>query len=232
MTTHSVADIAPTEQCSQQVFDVLLRTLAEPGRIRPLPAAATQVLLPVPLWLPLALGDVDVPWWIEAEEPWGSLVSRASRAPLVSIDRAWIIIFDTPSSITAPRLGSINRGDALHPEHGARIAAAVGAVVDLAAPEASGDDQLPTIEPGNPQHWITVRLSGPGVPGTRTVRIAGLGIDQTHAAAIIGHTGQESGPYPAGLDWWFMAPNGDALAISRSTTVEIVSAEEVESWGM
>ncbi len=57
MTTYRDAQIS--EDVAQKVFDVLLRTISEPGKVLPLPNEIISKSLPLNLWLPLVLRDVD-----------------------------------------------------------------------------------------------------------------------------------------------------------------------------
>ena len=50
MTTYIDARI--TEELAQRVFDVLLRTISEPGKVLSLPNEVISKSLPLNLWLP------------------------------------------------------------------------------------------------------------------------------------------------------------------------------------
>ncbi len=196
----SVAEARIDGSISQQVFDLLLRTLAEPGRIQRLPVDILSDRLPglpKPLWLALALADVDIAVNVDDDLTGDSatLVREATGATITPVEDAWIVVLQQP---TIELLTRVNVGTAMAPELGARIAAGVDRV-------ASADGDSPS--------GMTVELSGPGVPGTRTLVVDGLD------PAIADRIGTGSGVFPTGFDTWLFAPNGDVAAISRTTEV-------------
>jgi alpha-D-ribose 1-methylphosphonate 5-triphosphate synthase subunit PhnH len=177
---------------SQQAFEVFLRTLAEPGTIRALPSELAADI-PPPLWLALALADVDTPVHVHDDPTgqWGDVVAAATGAPLVELDQARIVAAAGP--ITPP-LDRIAVGAPLAPESAAMVALPVRSLdTDGAA---------------------TWQLSGPGVPGRRALIVAGAPADLDHRA------GRASGPFPTGFDLWLVAADRRVAAIPRSTTVE------------
>ena len=102
---------------------------------------------------------------------------------------AWIVVH---TGATGP-LGPVALGTALAPEDGARVAIAVD---DL---RADGPD--------------AVELSGPGIPGTRRLAVAGFPVDE------LLRLGQAGATFPAGFDTWLFTPDGRTTAIPRSTRV-------------
>lgn len=179
---------------SQQTFDTLLRTLAEPGTVRSLPAAVVDPEIPCPCLLALALADVDVAVNVSGgrSRHLGQLVRDATGATVVPLERAWLAVLLAP---TGDELDRLSTGDALHPELGARVGLAVTGL-------HAGDGGA-----------MRLGLEGPGVPGRRILGVDGLG------AGVLRRLGRASGTYPAGFDTWLFAPAGQVAAISRSTTV-------------
>ena len=75
-----IATARLTGHSSQRVFDLLLQTLAEPGRTLQLPVSTVHPEIPMSTWLALALADVDVAVSIEDDpvHPTAGLVADAS----------------------------------------------------------------------------------------------------------------------------------------------------------
>lgn len=207
-----VAEARLRDDRSQRVFEVLLRTLAEPGTIMELPDLPTEVGSPA--WLALALADVDVP--VAASGPAAAatadLIGRATDAPIVAVERAAIVVVDGP---LAPVLDDVAIGTSLAPEDGARLGVAVAGLVDL----GSGNSTTPP--DGVP--GVTVALEGPGVDGVRTVVIDGL----DHAE--LRRLGNVDGRFPTGCDCWLFGPDRAVMAIPRSTTLRVEPAPQDRS---
>ncbi|MEM9132937.1 MAG: phosphonate C-P lyase system protein PhnH [Actinomycetota bacterium] len=208
-----VADLTLTGARSQAVFDTLLRTLAEPGTVLPLPATLTAEA-PRPLWLPLALADVDVRCAVidadgGREASLEALVADACGARPAEVADADIVTYLTTPPTVDDRL---DRGTALAPERGTRVGIAVGhlAVASAEAPRSPEVTRL--------------RLSGPGVPGERLLDVTPT--SGSTIAAVAPGLGQAGGTFPTGLDVWLWADDGAVAAISRSTTVTVVATDE------
>lgn len=185
---------------SQRVFDVFLRTLAEPGKIESLPDEVVTVGLAPALWLPLAIAAVDVRACVEPD-PLGELqglIRDATGALASPVEDAWVAaLLDQDTARSS--FDRLPRGDALAPENGARCAVAVRSVFSGAG------------------RGVQATVEGPGVPGRRTVTIDGVDPD------LVATTGRASGIFPAGVDTWFVSEQGDVCAVSRSTHVEVLS---------
>jgi phosphonate C-P lyase system protein PhnH len=183
---------------SQQVFDVLLRTLAEPGIVRPLPIGLTDEV-PRPLWLTLALADVDTPVHIHGDPDgrWAGVVAAATGAPIVAMGRARLV---AAVGAEPPPLDQLAVGTPTAPEDGAKVALPVTALR-----EASPDD---------PAAW---ELTGPGVPGHRLLRVDG------RAWNLHRRIGRAAAGLPYGFDLWLMDEDGSVAAVPRSTTVTTVT---------
>ncbi len=186
-------------QASQEVFDTFMRTISEPGTLRSLPMHH-ELGAPTVAWLALALADVDVAIASNpAAQPGGNpslsqVVADATGATVTELSEAWIALLDRP---TPGELAKLPRGTALEPELGARVSIAVDG---LASTPRDG--------------WTQVELSGPGVPGRRSLAIEGIDPD------VVMGLGRNSGDFPAGLDAWLVTPTGQITAISRSTHIE------------
>jgi alpha-D-ribose 1-methylphosphonate 5-triphosphate synthase subunit PhnH len=179
---------------STTVFRVLLAALAEPGTVHRLPAGVLPAPLPPAVVVPLALADLDSTVAVAGEGhdgPLGSLVRLATGADSAPVEAAAFVV-DPHGDPCVPR--QCRRGSALEPERGCRLAVAV---TDLGR--------------GAP-----VALSGPGVPGRRVVRVAGLRPAWFTALA------RANTDRPAGIDVWLVTGDGRVLAMPRSTRLEVV----------
>ncbi|WP_433871591.1 phosphonate C-P lyase system protein PhnH [Saccharopolyspora sp. CA-218241] len=132
----------------------------------------------------LALSGLETPVHVARSE-WADPVRAVTGAPLVERERAALAALDEPD------LSGLPVGSAAAPERGALVALA-----------ADGFDDGPAL-----------RLSGPGVDGSREVRIAGLPADfaeRRRAAA----------DFPAGRDLLLVTRSGAVLGLPRSTRIE------------
>jgi len=181
---------------SQRTFDVLLRTLAEPGRIVELPEDVTHPDIPAILWPALSLGGVDQVVSVDDDvnHPLASLVRDATGSGVGTIRGADLVAL---TNATPAQIEHVAVGSAFEPEAGARLAIGVRDIHE------DKDDGLP------------LRLAGPGVAGHRNVTVTGL--DPKVAARL----GTASATFPAGFDTWLCSDHGTVCAISRSTDVTI-----------
>jgi alpha-D-ribose 1-methylphosphonate 5-triphosphate synthase subunit PhnH len=199
---------------SQQTFDVLLRTLAEPGVIGHMASPADVDGQPQ-LWLALALADVDIS--VAVVDTSGRTMTDAldvvvdatgcRRAPVT--DASIVVVLGDTSAApddgdVAGVLDSLRRGTPLEPERSAQVALGV---TGLRCP--APDDVFEASR-------CVVELSGPGIPGTRTIDIAGI------SPTAVSQLGTNSGVFPTGIDAWLFDPTGQTIAISRSTTVRVI----------
>ena len=189
---------------SQQTFDALLWALAEPGTIRRLPPSVVELDVAAVAWLGLALADVDTPVAVAGpvEDPrvgmLADLVRDATGAPVVDVDRAWIVMAVEQDPAL---LDQVAVGDALHPENGARLALPV----DWLGRPGSG-----------PEPAVEVVVEGPGVPGQRSLAVGGLD------GALAERLGRATAEFPAGFDTWLFAPDGAVAAVPRSCRVTVM----------
>lgn len=195
----TVAELRLAGESSRQVFDVLLRTLAEPGTVRRLPDGVVPGVHPACV-LALALADVEVGVCVDddADGELTRLVADATGATAVPTHAAWVVVSTEPTPGLVDRC---RRGSALAPEDGARVALAVDALHT-----GGGEDTV-------------VRLRGPGVPGERVLGIEGLD------PAVVDARAAACAAFPAGVDFWLVTADGEVAAISRSTRVEMVRAD-------
>lgn len=180
---------------SQQGFDCLVRALAEPGTVRRLPAAARIDDLHPVTTLVLALADVEVAINVDGDDdaPLAHDLADRTGATVAPIAEALLVVATRPDPDLIARCA---RGTALEPERGARVAIACHGIG------------------GGGRGATTLRIAGPGVPGTRTVTI---GVARSVVEAVI----DANRSFPAGIDVWFTSADGDVVALSRSTTVTI-----------
>ena len=177
---------------SQAVFDTLLRSLAEPGTIRSLPA---EVVPYGPHAMVLALADVDIRVHVDAAfgPEAAEAVRRATGARLVGLDRADLVALRDGRS---EALSELRTGTPFAPEDGAKVSIRVAGI-------------------GVSRSALRLCLTGPGVDGRRFVGVDGL------VAAAATMLGQGSGRYPAGYDTWLVSDDGSVIGVPRSTTVTI-----------
>ncbi len=180
---------------SQAVFDVLLRCLAEPGSIRQLPEACLAVPVSPCAWLPLALADVGIRASVPDDPALEHLLHRVVGVDITPATDAEFVVLP---EIARGRLEGLRTGSALAPELGARVAVAV--------------EQLSSSPDGGPG-GRTLRLTGPGVDGSRTLTVVGLPDD---AETNLGRRAD----HPAGLDVWLVTPTGDVVGVPRTTHIE------------
>ena len=196
MTTYIDARI--TEELAQRVFDVLLRTISEPGKVLPLPNEVISKSLPLNLWLPLVLSDVDTTVHIGTSDiDHQRLVFDASGAIPKALPEAEIVVLD---ELNSGSISNLRTGTALAPELGAKVALNV---VKFKA------------EAGDAENSVELELRGPGVNGIRDIQITGLSLD------VLNRLGTNSGTYPQGFDAWLFSEDGLVMSIPRTTRISI-----------
>ena len=183
-----------TGALSQAAFDAIVRALAEPGTIRQLPPPPDPDV-PAVAMPALALGDLDLGVSVDdnPSHPIAAMLRAATGMRVAAQSQAdFVIRTDGTAPVRDMRIGT-----ALAPEDGARLTVAVA--------------ELRTRGPGG------VILTGPGVPGARTLVVdtddGPMSLDTLLAL------GRASGPFPAGVDVWFVTPDGRIAAVPRSSTV-------------
>jgi alpha-D-ribose 1-methylphosphonate 5-triphosphate synthase subunit PhnH len=178
----------------QLIFRAVLEALARPGTPRQLPAGPLAVLPPALLPV-LALTDLATPTSVLADDDqWAAVVRTMTSAPIT--DQADARLAAVLRPLASGELAAFRPGSAAAPEE--------AALVCLAVP---GIDTQP-VGPG--PVW---RLQGPGVPGRRLLRVAGLPADFAACRERL-----VSG-YPAGIDLVFSTPRGLVVGVPRTTRV-------------
>ena len=197
-------ELLPVE--SQQVFITLLNTLSRPGTLGQLPSPRALAELPFPLFVPLALADVDVSLAVLAvpDGPdWGGALAHltgARRAPLQEADIVVALRQPNPDE-----LRSLRRGTADAPERGARLVVACSGIM-----------------PGAEQAPVFLTLSGPGVAGRRRLGLTGISVEVIETLVMVNRKP------PLGVDSYFVTPRGAVVGLPRTTHIHI--EEGSASW--
>lgn len=205
-TETASSDVRLQGDVSQAVFRVLLDTVARPGVVKRFPERALRctewpVLLPM-----LALADVGSPVAFIGPEAGAylRLVTQATGAVGVALERAAFVAATEP--VHPGAVLSLDRGSALEPERGARLALHVADVADV-------DPGRPSASPGR---GPVVVLRGPGVEGHRALRVDGVSAEVFRALVEV------NAAFPRGVDTHFATRDGRTFAIPRSTAIEVV----------
>ena len=189
---------------AQLVFRAALDALARPGTIHQLPSASTEPLaarVPAALLPVLALADLTTPTCVLADDGgWDEVVRVATTAPAVSLAEASLVSVLRP--LAAGELASLRTGTAAAPEDGTLACLAVSGI----GSESDGAQLL--------------RLAGPGIPGTRDLRVAGLPDDFAACRRRL------VGGFPAGADLLLITPEGAMTGLPRTTAI----CEETAQW--
>lgn len=187
----AIAAISRAPEDSHRDFRQLIEVLGRPGSVGRID---TVDGIPPVITLAAGLADVDVTVAV-LDEDWERPFFVATGATRAEPARARHVVATLP--LTAGQLATFDRGDALHPEHGARVFAAV-----------AGFDSATGA--------VTLVLSGPGIAGEATLLVNGLdpGLFAALAAA--------NANFPAGIDIVLVAADGRIAAIPRSSHIQTV----------
>lgn len=192
---------------SLQVFRAALDALARPGRPTRLPIVRPD-LLPAALLPVLALADLEITVAVlddrrpsaDASTDWLTVVTAATGARRASsLGEADLVLALRPPA--SSEITALRTGDALAPERGARLVVACS-----------------RLGHGN----TGVGLSGPGAASGRTLHIDGPGPELFDALELVNRD------FPAGVDSWFVAPDGAIAAISRGTHITHVDVADAD----
>jgi alpha-D-ribose 1-methylphosphonate 5-triphosphate synthase subunit PhnH len=182
---------------AQLVFRAALDALARPGTIHRLPSASAEPLaarVPAALLPVLALADLTTPTCVLADgDRWDEVVRVATAAPSASLAEASLVSVLRP--LADGELASLRTGAATAPENGALACLAVASIGT-----AGGRGQV-------------LRLTGPGVPGTRDLLVAGLPNDFVTCRRRL------AGGFPAGVDLLLISPEGAMTGLPRTTVI-------------
>lgn len=192
----SIRRIARTGRDSLRDYRQLIEAMARPGTIA---AIGTVQSIPPVITLAAGLADVDVTVAV-LDEDWERpfLVSTGARPAPAGCAEHVI----ATAALTVAELAVLERGDALHPERGARVFAAVrnlGERGDVAAPADTA---------------VRLTLSGPGIVGETELAVDGLASDLFEALSVANLD------FPAGIDLILVAADGRIAAIPRSTRIQ------------
>lgn len=185
---------------AQQTFHVLMEAFSLPGTLRTLPADPAAGPIPAAVAPLRALADLMTP--VTGLDPVGAeaveAIARLTGAPVVGPEEArFALALGDPGDFT-----SLCSGSHWSPEKGAMLVQRVGSLASVEAAAAPGD-------------W---RLTGPGVPqqAPRLVRVTGLPEAWlTHRRALVAD-------YPAGVDCLLITDEGELVALSRTTVIEVI----------
>lgn len=184
---------------SQATFRCVLNALAEPGIVRTLPVAVTG---PAPLHdattaLCLALLDFDTPVWCDSATRTASVTSYLRfhcGCPLTAVaTSAGFALIGNAADLD---LSSFAKGSMEYPDRSTTLFIQV----------SSFD--------GGPERT----LSGPGIPGTSTLRMAGLPADFDR------QWGVNCAAFPLGVDVVFSC-RGQIVGLPRSTRIHQPTGE-------
>jgi alpha-D-ribose 1-methylphosphonate 5-triphosphate synthase subunit PhnH len=218
---------ALTPEGTQAVFRVTLDALARPGTVRRLPTAEVEPLaghVPAALLPLLALADLSTRVCVVGDEagPGGDggalaalneIVRVATNAPRSALEDARLVAALRP--LGPAELASLRVGTAAAPEDGALACLAVTGVAaadDPASIASDGNDNDNNNDNDNGTRLL-LRLSGPGVPGSRAIVVTGL------PAGFAAARGELVGGFPAGADLLLIAPDGAVAGLPRTTSV-------------
>ncbi|WP_433430835.1 phosphonate C-P lyase system protein PhnH [Nonomuraea sp. CA-141351] len=191
-----VRAMTPTPAQAQADFRALLNALSRPGVLD----AVGRADGPPALTVAAGLADVEVPTAVltdSGDEHWARALHLATSAPVAPPEAARMVVALRPP--TAAEIAAMRRGDALHPEHGTRLIAAVTTL---------GEE------------GVGLALRGPGVPGTRRLRVAGL------PRAVFAALAEANAGFPAGIDTFLVAGDGTVAGLPRSTRIEIENGDD------
>lgn len=182
---------------AQLVFRAALDALARPGTIHRLPSASAEPLaarVPAALLPVLALADLTTPTCVLADgDGWDEVVRVATAAPPASLAEASLVSVLRP--LADGELARLRTGTATAPENGALACLAVASIGT-----ADGRGQV-------------LHLTGPGVPGTRDLLVAGLPGD------FVACRRRLAGGFPAGVDLLLISPDGTLTGLPRTTVI-------------
>lgn len=179
---------------SRRDFRQLIEVFGRPGTIGRID---TVDGVPPAITLAAGLADVDVTVAV-LDRDWERPFFVATGATRAELGQARHVIATRP--LTAAQLAAMERGDALNPERGARLFAAVAGFGET--------------DGANPDTAAQVVLSGPGVVGEATLSVDGLCRDFFDAL------GRANADFPAGIDVVLVAPDGRIAAIPRSSRIQ------------
>lgn len=188
----SIRRIGRGAEDSQRDYRRLIEVMGRPGTVA---AIDTVDGIPPVITLAAGLADVDVSVAV-LDDDWERPFIVATGATRATAATAQHVVATRP--LTADQLAVLERGDALHPERGARVFAAVAGFGDARSDAGA-----------------RLTLSGPGVVGDAELTVDGLRVELFEALAVA------NVDFPAGIDLVLVGPDGRIAAIPRSTHFRI-----------
>lgn len=185
-------------QASQATFRCVLDALAEPGTVRTLPVEVTG---PAPLHdattaLCLALLDFDTPVWSDAATRTASVASYLRfHCGCQLTDDAASAEFALVGNAADVELSSFAKGSMEYPDRSTTLFI-----------------QVPSLD-GGPVRT----LSGPGIPGARTLRVAGL------PANFDAQWRANTKAFPLGVDL-VLCCRGQVIGLPRTTHIDLAES--------
>jgi alpha-D-ribose 1-methylphosphonate 5-triphosphate synthase subunit PhnH len=200
---------------SHAVFTVLLHSLSRPGTFHHLPPSLVA-RFPAALAPLAALGDVDVTLTVierpssrgatesspalEDARGWSRVLAAATGAHEVTVDEAAMVAALEP--LDTDVITALRRGDALHPELGARL------VMSCRSFDASDGSES-----------VTLELTGPGIDDSRHLTVGDLPAEVFTTLATV------NAEFPAGIDTWLVSPAGTVVGLPRTTSMRVISTQ-------
>ncbi|GAA0783806.1 phosphonate C-P lyase system protein PhnH [Marinobacterium sediminicola] len=186
---------------AQQAFRTLMKVMSEPGLLRTLNQAdGIAPMSPAAVTTLLALLDQTTSLWLSRSLSTAAVCSNLSfhsGAPL--IDDPAIADFAIAVPAELPELDRLRIGEPDYPDRSCTLLVQV--------------EQLATEK--NTAASTGLRLSGPGIPGQRTLYLSDPG------ASLLRYLVARPDPFPQGIDLILLA--GDCVtAIPRTTQVEVI----------
>jgi alpha-D-ribose 1-methylphosphonate 5-triphosphate synthase subunit PhnH len=172
---------------------------------------------------PVSGDAADLDSDVDGRTAWDEIVRVATNAPRAALGDARLVAALRP--LTAEELAGLRTGTAAAPEDGALACLAVAGIATADGTDgtatadgtdgtdgtatADGTDGVASAGDGA----LLLRLSGPGVPGTRTVSVTGLpaGFAAARRRLVQG--------FPAGADLLLIAPDGAMVGLPRTTEI-------------
>lgn len=211
VTTRTVTPVLLAEarlddDASLAVFRAVLAATSRPGRVTPAPQGINGSIPPV-LLPALALADLEIALSVLTADAvdgaddavdWADVVVRATGARRATgpADADLVVALRPP---TPAEIATLRTGDAHAPERGARL------IVSCTGFDGHGPD-------GHGDGGVTLRITGPGTGGGRTVAVGGI-VPELVTALMAAND-----RFPAGIDTWFVAPDGAMVGLPRSAS--------------
>lgn len=193
-TSTMIRALDPIE--SAEVFRAILAAASEPGLVVHLRAGAVP---PIAL-APLVLTDLETTIHVELDSDDMRRAILAVTGAVVAGPDAAMVVSDRPRE---ELIGALRVGSPLAPEDGCRLVLACTGIESM-------DDgaALSSRQGGGPS--AIVRLTGPGVASSTTIRVTGVDASVFRALA------ERNSAFPAGIDTVLVTHSGDAAVIPRS----------------